>query len=444
MAGDNAQSSTGGDGTLRRWRLTVTRRGVLKSVLFIVFQFPPFTGSSAVQRALRFTRYLPEHGWQPIVLTVKASAYEHANPDLLRDIPPGTVVERAFSFDAARHFGIARRYPSFLARPDRWRSWRHWAVPAALRLIRQHGIDAIWSTYPIPTAHVIARAVQEKSGLPWVADFRDPMTLPNDPADPALWASYHRVELETVHHASACVFTTPGTCALYRQRYPDVPASHMHVVENGYDEEVFATLPAAAAGDPGTPFVLLHSGAIYPLERDPSHLFAALRTLADAGAIHPGNFRLRLRATFHDDAIRPLVTQAGVEALVEFAPPVPYREALSEMCAADALLVLQAREVKTQIPAKLYEYLRVGRPILALTDPDSDTAQVLHRAGLSAIVPLDDAGAIVAALRRLLEARATGHVVQPDTAMVQACSRRARAAELAQVLDDVVVPTIAP
>lgn len=413
-------------------------RPVVKKVLFVVFQFPPFTGSSAVQRALRFTRYLPEHGWQPVVLTVKASAYEHADPDLLRDIPPGTVVERAFAFDAARHFGLARRYPSFLARPDRWRSWRHWAVPAALRLIREHGIEAIWSTYPIPTAHVIARAVHEKSALPWVADFRDPMTLPNDPADPALWASYHRVEVDTVHHASTCVFTTPGTCALYRQRYPDVPAAHMQVVENGYDEEVFAALPAAAGNDPGEPFVLLHSGAIYPLERDPSHLFAALRRLADAGTIAPGNFRLRLRATFHDDALRPLVARAGVEALVEFCPPVSYREALAEMRRADALLVLQSREVKTQIPAKLYEYLRVGRPVLALTDPEGDTAQVLRHAGLPAIVPLDDVEAIATRLQQLLQDRAAGHAVLPDPAVVQSCSRQARAAELARVLDAVV------
>lgn len=410
----------------------------MKQVLFIVFQFPPFTGSSAVQRALRFTRYLPDNGWKPIVLTVKASAYENPDNDLLRDIPPGTVVERAFSFDAARHFGLMRRYPSFLARPDRWRSWRHWAVPAAMRLIRSHGIEAIWSTYPIPTAHVIAREVQRRSGLPWVADFRDPMTLPNDPADPALWRSYHRVELETVAHASASVFTTPGTCALYRQRYPDLDAARLHVVENGYDEEVFAALPAATGHDPAQPFTLLHSGAIYPLERDPSHLFAALRRLADEGTIHTGNFRLRLRATFHDDAIRPLVAQAGVEPLVEFCPPVPYREALREMCGADALLVLQAKEVSTQIPAKLYEYLRVGRPVLALTDPHGDTAQVLRRAGLDAIVPLDDADAIAAHLRRLLRERAEGHVVLPDPAFVRACSREARATELARVLDSVV------
>src|SRR5437764_13029962 len=95
----------------------------MKRVLMIAFQFPPFAGSSAVQRTLRFVRYLPEFGWEPLVLTANPRAYERTSQDQIADIPRGTVVERAFCLDTARHLGLFRRYPASLARPDRWISW---------------------------------------------------------------------------------------------------------------------------------------------------------------------------------------------------------------------------------------------------------------------------------------------------------------------------------
>ena len=412
---------------------------IVKRILFIVFQFPPFTGSSAVQRALRFARYLPAHGWEPVILTATRNAYENPNDDLLRDIPEGLSVERAFALDTARHLGLFRRYPAFLARPDRWMSWRYWAVPKALEIIKRYGIEAIWSTYPIPTAHVIAGEVHARTGLPWIADFRDPMVLPNDPADPALWRAYERIEIATVRSATRSVFTTPGTCKLYRERYPEIPAERFGIVENGYDEEVFAGLsPDDHRAAERKRFVLLHSGAIYPLERDPKHLFQAIRSLADEGVITSETFKLRLRATFHDDAIRPLVAEAGIDAFVDFEPSVPYREALQEMFDADALLILQAAEVGTQIPAKLYEYLRVGKPILALTNPAGETAALMRRAKQQGVVPLDEPERIKSALRELLERWRNGVSASVEPGFIASCSRQARTSELATLLDRVV------
>ena len=94
-----------------------------RRVLMIAFQFPPFAMSSGVQRTLRFVQHLPAHGWSPIVLSAHPRAYSAVSADLLKEVPPDTVVERAFALDAARHLSIAGRYPGFLARPDRWRSW---------------------------------------------------------------------------------------------------------------------------------------------------------------------------------------------------------------------------------------------------------------------------------------------------------------------------------
>src|SRR6476659_8989005 len=131
----------------------------MRTVLMVAFQFPPFSGSSAVQRTLRFVRYLPEFGWTPLVLTAHPRAYEQASDDQLDQIPSNTIVKRAFSLDAARHLGIMRRYPARLARPDRWRLWGPPAIFAGLRMIRKYRPDALWSTFPIPTAHVIGKSL---------------------------------------------------------------------------------------------------------------------------------------------------------------------------------------------------------------------------------------------------------------------------------------------
>ena len=93
--------------------------------------------------------------------------------DLLKDVAPGTVVERAFAVDAARHLAVRGRYPAIVARPDRWAAWWLGAVPRSLAMIRKYRPAAIWSTYPIATAHTIGQTLHRLSGLPWIADFRD-------------------------------------------------------------------------------------------------------------------------------------------------------------------------------------------------------------------------------------------------------------------------------
>src|SRR4051812_39823921 len=127
----------------------------MKRILMVVFHFPPFAGSSGVQRTLRFVRQLPRFGWEPLVLTAHPRAYERRATDLADEVPDGTVVERAFALDAAAHLSVGKRYPGFLARPDRWMVWRMGALLPGLQLIRRLRPCAIWSTYPIATAHMI-------------------------------------------------------------------------------------------------------------------------------------------------------------------------------------------------------------------------------------------------------------------------------------------------
>ena len=311
----------------------------MKRLLMVAYHFPPLAGSSGIQRTLRFAQHLPALGWEPLVLTCTTGAYESINADLLTEIPADMVVRRAGALDTARHLALGGRYLSALARPDRWMTWRFDGVRQGLQLIRQFQPAAIWSTYPIATAHVIGAALQRHSGLPWVADFRDPMAQEGYPEDPRTWQAFHIIESQAMRQAAVSTFTTPSAVRSYRQRYPDA-AGRIVLLENGYDEGSFEAAEKAANQraplEPGG-LTLLHSGIVYPSERNPTHLIAALRLLHDAGHIQPGRLRLRFRAPVHETLLNELAQRFGVQDYVETCAPVGYREALSEMLRADAL-----------------------------------------------------------------------------------------------------------
>lgn len=413
---------------------------VNQRVLMIAYHYPPMRGSSGIQRTLKFSQYLPQSGWSPVVLSAHPRAYDNPGDDQLGEIPAEAVVHRAFALDSARHLAFKGRYPGWLALPDRWVSWALGAIPAGWRLIRRHRPAVIWSTYPIATAHLVGLALHRLTGLPWIADLRDPMTDEGYPANAMTRRAYLWIEKQTIQHCTRAVCTTPGAIQTYARRFPHIPAARFCLIENGYDEENFAAAQGDAAGAaPGQPFTLVHSGVIYPSERDPIPLFAALAALQQQGHISAARLQVVLRATGHDAYLQQLIDQHGIGALVTLAPHLPYRLALAEMLSAGGLLLLQASNCNHQVPAKLYEYLRARRPLLALTDPAGDTAATLRRSGIDTIAPLDSQQDIMLALQRFLALAEAGTAPLAPPAVVASHSRRARSALLAQLLDEVAL-----
>lgn len=410
----------------------------MRTVLLIAFHFPPLTGSSGIQRTLRFAQYLPEFGWRPVVVTATTGAYESADPRTLDQIPAGCEVVRAPALDAARHLSIGGRYPGFLAVPDRWASWSWAGGWIAARAARRFAAQAVWSTYPIATAHLIGEQAARRSGLPWIADFRDPMAQDGYPADPARWRAYRAIEQAAAERAARMVFVTPGALRIYRERFPDAPADRFALIENGFDESAFAAAVASAPSRPeGRPLVLLHSGIVYPAERDPTNLVRAIANLDRDGTIRRGDLTLRFRAPVHADLILGLANAQGVADYFEVLPPVPYREALAEMAASDGLLAMQAANCNEQIPAKVYEYLRAGRPILGLADPQGDTGRLLSGLGCPHVAALESEADVTACLAAYLRALRAGAASVVPRSEAERFSRRALTGRLAQLLDDV-------
>jgi len=411
-----------------------------KRVLLIAYHYPPVSQSSGVHRTHKFAQYLPEFGWDPLVLSCNLRAYERYNEKNPADLP-GVVVRRAFALDTAKHLAIKGRYPRFLAMPDRWASWWFGAVPAGLSMIRRYRPQLIWSTYPIATAQLIGLTLHKLTGIPWVADFRDPMTDDSYPRDPGVRKFYSKIERSTVRNASRMVFTTEDTLQKYVQRFPLADKKLFSVIANGYDEDDFSLAEQSivhTAEPHSGPFVLIHSGLLYPSERNPEPFFLALSELRRDGHISPDRLRIVLRASGNETNYEKRLKELNIADIAFLEPSTPYVEALREMLTADGLLVFQAANCNHQIPAKAYEYLRARRPVFALTDHCGNTAQLLRDSGIDTIVNIASKDEIKTGLVKFLQLLEFGNAPVASTQAVESHSRRARTQALGQLFDNLL------
>lgn len=407
----------------------------------IAFHFPPAAMGSGHLRTLGFARHLPALGWKPIVLSASAIAYSRIDPTSLAMVPPDCDVHRAFALDTRRHLGVRGRYPSFLAVPDRWATWWPAAVGYGLRLIRNMHVDAIWSTYPVMTAHAIANTLSKRSGLPWIADFRDPVATSVSTTNARARRAQQELERRIVRYAARTVLTTPGAMHDYAERYPDAAREdRLAIIPNGYEESAFEGLtPHLAARQDDAPLRLVHGGILYADGRDPVPFLTALAHLKATGFIGANSLQVVLRASGFEGIYQQHIEHLGLAEIVTLAPQISNREALKEQAEADGLLLFQGAHFNHQIPAKVYEYLRTGRPIFALVDERGDTTGLLSRTGGAVLAPLEDAEAIQARLVEFIGLLRNGNAPMADARVVSDLSRTEGARQLANLLDTVLM-----
>jgi glycosyltransferase involved in cell wall biosynthesis len=364
-------------------------KDTIKTVLMVTVEFPP-AQSSGVNRIQSFAHDLAAHGWQVIVLTTTPNVYPQLDNDNQIASSLSSQVFRTKALTSNRIFQIAGRYPAVVTIPDRYWPWLFSAIPRGHRLIKEFNVDCIWSSYPYLSAHLVAQRLAQRSKLPWVADFRDP-----------LQCHYHHgykhgnaftlwLERRIVHQATALCFVTEETRDLYRTLYPKVHADKFHVIENGYSHIMQAPEPCEVPtgqhqhSDPqattqSSKFILLYSGGLYDGHRNPSPLFSAIATLQRQGLLTANNFVLRFRGAGDGQRFMPQLQDEGIEHLVEFLPNVSQREAINEILHADANLLIQGEIFNYQIPAKLYDYLQASAPVLAICPKQSATARRCER-----------------------------------------------------------------
>lgn len=361
-----------------------SRRRV-RHALFVAFHYPPEASSSGVLRTLKYTRYLPTYGWRVTVLTLNRDAYTTVDPALERQIPEDVRVVRTRYFDTKRHFAFRGSHLAVMAIPDRWIGWWPWATAEGRRIVRADPAHLVYSTSPHGTAHLIAATLARAAAIPWVADFRDPWY--DDPPSPqrpavAVWAA-RRLERRVVHRADLVVASTNALRDQIGARCAGEPSSKFVAIPNGYDEADFADSPVARRRR-NNEMLVVHAGGLDPDYRDPRPVFAATAAAAHADGVQRSRIRFRFigGGPFGTSAaMARAVAEAQLQDRVEFLPRIPYAAALAELQHADLLLLLQASyDTVNLVPAKLFEYLRASRPLLAVAYPGA-TGEILNDVG---------------------------------------------------------------
>ena len=463
------------------------RTSVSGRVLVIAYFFPPL-GGVGVQRTLKYVKYLPQSGWQPIVVTPARPAYTVRDASLLGELPPDLQVERTASFEPARLPNAVAAYlgrrrppsseastdgivgPAGAGLPARVLStgmavWKHvwgallfpdaaagWVGAATRRGIAVHksaAVDVIYSTSGPISCHLIAGKIAAGTGLPWVADFRDPW-IGNAFAIPprGLHAiQQRRMERKIVERADKVIFATQGLLEAYAARYPDA-AGKMLVIPNGYDRADFAAVPggsadadrAAARGVaelPSRPFRLVYTGSFYG-RRELEVFLEGLEILVGRRP----EVKDRLEVEFvgwlsaHNRAIAAEYSSpARLGSMLRFSGFMTHAEAMRKAASADALLQIIADDPrKGEVQGgKLMEYLGYDRQILAIV-PEGVARQVLQELRWGIVADPTPRG-VAAGVERLLAAPVPTGRADPEGRY----DRVNLAARLAACLDEVVV-----
>jgi len=368
-------------------------------VLFITHPFvpSPFSGSA---RSWRFYKYLPRFGWTPWVVSCSANTARVPYPGVYR--VPEENPSRRLRFEEY----LAGRVQRYLFPVNDAFEWVPYAVSRGSELIERHRIACVISTSPPLAAHYAAAWLAGRYGLRWVADFRDPVL--DNPFRKRKWFyPYERwIESGLVQRADAIIANTGDLQAALQRRYPR-HAGKISVIWNGFDpEERVRPKPLAERKQR----VLAHVGEIYG-GRKPSALVACLNRLLDSGRLDPESFRLDLvgeSALAPDPAYdRDLASLRARGCLRETRKRMPKPEADALMTEADYLLLLDVNESgrSIQVPAKLFDYICAGRPIVAFSNAGSPASRILEASGADhcCFTPDTPAGELDRELLRFLE-----------------------------------------
>ncbi|HMB89708.1 MAG TPA: glycosyltransferase family 4 protein [Rhodothermales bacterium] len=440
----------------------------MKRVLVISYYFPP-SGGPGVQRVLKFVKYLPDFGWQPTVLTVRAdhASYPDLDPTLSNEVPASIPVVKTRSWDPYAFYArlqgkstaetvgvgfikegaegwiqrLAKWVRANLFLPDARVGWVPFALHAAKQMMQQEPFDVVLTSGPPHSTHLVGRALKRRFGCQWVVDMRDPWTdisyykeLPH--TTPALRIDA-ALERSVLGMADAVISVSDGVGDLLKAK---AALHHYETVPNGYDP---ADIPPADANINKQPdrFVIAHVGTLTAQQHAPGFVQA----LAGRAAADPAwRAQLELRFVGHVDAtILVALQEVGLGDAVRLVPYVPHAEAIRHMREADLLMVavqdVQHNEGVT--PAKMFEYLSIGTPLLGLAPPDGDLAAILRETGGGAVFDHHDAAGIAqfmtAQVTRVRNEEAPPRV---DAEALRNYDRRVLTQRLAALFDDLTNP----
>jgi glycosyltransferase involved in cell wall biosynthesis len=421
---------------------TVLTDTTARTCLLIAYYYPP-GGGVGVQRALKFTKYLPEFGWRPVVLTANTPLGIPSDPTL--SVPPAAVLYRAAP--TAAFAGCFAAAPGLVSRllaaavlvPDPFIGWLPGAMRRGLKAIRNERPEVIIATSPPNSSQLLGWALSRVSDLPLVVDFRDAWV-----ADPDKNRSLHnRVRFATIermmervvmNRASGVISVSDAILEDFRARYPNVPADAFSLIENGFDEEDLAEVERIDLAG----FALVLTASMNKPNRSAAPILRGIAALFD---LRP-HLRSRVRVYLvgaESVTDRAVVNQLGLSPVVTFVGQVAHSRALAYQRAADVNVMVwdgpdDSRSAQ-MMSGKVFEYLGAARPILAVVPEACAAARMLRRIGGTHVVPPNDSACIAATLVTLVDREASFPAVQ--AADLQRFTRRHQAGRLAALLSAV-------
>lgn len=360
-----------------------------------------------MQRWVKLSKYLRRKGWQPVIYTVSNGNYPQRDQSMAKDVLPEITVIRKPIWEPHRLYQlissrqnksdtneISQQKKTWIGKistwirsnffiPDARMFWIRPSVRFLKKYLKDNPVEAIISTGPPHSVHLIAMRLKQQLSIPWLADFRDPWTTMDYYHDLLLTAradrQHHRLELEVLRGADAV--TVVGE--RMKKEFEQKRGRGVTVVTNGFDEEDFF-----GTAVPDQDFSLLYAGSFFN-RINPVNLWRVLGELKNEN--HPLGHRLKIRIIGHvADGVRQSIRENGLEAHLEMIPFQPHEAATREMKKAAVLLLGVDVRTKFVLTGKLFEYLGAQRPILAFGPTDGDAAKIIYECGAGQMFSFED------------------------------------------------------
>jgi glycosyltransferase involved in cell wall biosynthesis len=428
----------------------------MKRILIITYYWPP-SGGGGVMRWLKFAKYLPSAGWQPVIFTPQNPDPSVTDESLAREIPPEVLILKLpiwEPYDAYRKLTGKKKGEKFKAGyiaeasskgwkdklsvfirgnlmiPDPRKFWVRPAIKFLTRYLQENPVDLIVSTGPPHSMHLIGLELRKKFSIPWLADFRDPWTnidfynrLRLTP-----WADRRHKSLEKkVLQAADLVSTVSWSWA---DDFKRIVPRDIEIITNGFDPEDFPR--NAPVTDPF--FSITHIGS-FNKDRNPEAFWHALRNKA----LSDDGFRKNLRLRFLGQTDQSIFHSLEINNLKDCAEDfgfVDHKKSLAMLGQSQVLLLPlnDAPNVSGIIPGKLFEYLASNRPIIVIGPGDGDTARIIRETGAGKVAGFGDMAGLIRIIDEYYELYLS-HKLTIQNMEIKKYSRQELTAQLVKIIE---------
>lgn len=439
----------------------------MKRVLIISYYWPP-TGGSGVQRWVKFAKYLPSEGWQPVIYTPENPEQLAVDESLAAEVPEAAEVVKTriiepyelykkllrrsgHSKEAVEVNPVNAQNKSLLQkaamwvrgnlfRPDPRCLWIGPSVRFLKKYLSEHPVDLIVSTGPPQSMHMIGLRLSRETGLPWIADFRDPWTkifyFKHLSMTPATERWHKKMEKKVLDEASAVVAVSP----LVQQEFQAMTDTPVELITNGFDECDFSSEPCTQAyGGASQEFTITHTG-LFAADGNPTVLWDVLAEKCHADEAFRKLLRIKLIGKTDDQILKALKDRGLESSLINMGYQT-HSVAVDQQRQASVLILPLRKEpeYRAVLPGKLFEYLASQRPILGIGQPDGAMAMIVNETGTGTVIDWNDKEGISQYIEQCWKRHLEGRL-SSDGADLSRFTRRSLTRRMAGLFDKIIHP----